>query len=67
MREEQNFKLQGKILSLQNQLELTQNDNVDRMENLHAEWENKHEGMIEEYENRLELAQKEKVFLKGRI
>ena len=46
---------------------MLENDRADKLENLQLDWENKHEVMVEEYENRLELAEKEKVFLKSRI
>ena len=30
------------------------------------DWENKHQAMVDEYENRLELNEKERAFLKSR-
>ena len=37
------------------------------MENLHEDWLSKYESTVEEYEQRLELVEKEKQFMKDRI
>ena len=54
-KEEESFRLQGKMNSLEMKLDSKERDNNDAMNNLHLDWENKFDGMCEEYEQRLEL------------
>lgn len=55
LREEDNYKLQGSIFALESRLEQKEAEKNEKLENLDEDWGSKYEGMVEEYEQRLDL------------
>lgn len=66
-KEENMFELSGKMYSLETKLGQKELEANKRLEDLNVEWIEKYEGISSEYEQRLELIEKERDYFKNVI
>ncbi len=65
LKEEQLFDFSGKNYNLEMKLEAKHQEHLQEMEYLNNEWNDKYDSMCEEYEQRLELIEKERDYFKS--
>ena len=61
------FQLSGKIYNLEVKLDNKEEEKNEKIESLNEDWTCKYDGMCEEYQQRIELVEKEKEYFKGRL
>lgn len=66
-KEENMFELSGKNYNLELRVEAKEGEKNERVNNLNEDWASKYESMVDEFEQRLELVDKEKTYFKGRL
>ena len=66
-KEETLFQLSGKIYNLEMKLEAKEAEKNDKLESLNTEWAIKYDSVCDEYEQRIELVEKEKQFVNQRV
>lgn len=66
-KEESMFQLSGKIYNLEIKLETRETEMNEKLDSANEDWNCKYDGMCEEYEQRMELIEKEKDYFKARL
>ena len=66
-KEENMFEMGGKLYRLEMQIDAKENEYNQRLEDMGIEWADKYETVVEEYEQRLEITEKERDYFKKQL